>query len=134
MWRYGCPESSGWDGDVELDSEEEVEEEEQESAEDRLRQVIESPLWALVRDFLTPDDVLRTRTTGVKWNVRPLCRRILLPLGERWNGQVCNMTTDNSMDSTMRFLDQGSYLTELSLEARREHLSWSVMSRVSLEV
>ena len=62
MWRYGCPKSPDWDGDVELDS---VDQEDRESVEDRLLQAIESPLWALVRDFLTSDDVLHMRTTAV---------------------------------------------------------------------
>ena len=69
MWRYGCPKSPDWDGDLELDS---VEEDERERVEDRLRQVIESPLLALVREFLTSDDVLNMRTTAVKWNTSVL--------------------------------------------------------------
>ena len=44
-----------------------------EGLEDYLRQVIESPLWVLVRDFLTSADVFELRTTGVKWNTARLC-------------------------------------------------------------
>ena len=72
MRRYGCLEGLDWDGDVALDSVEEEEEEDRKNVEDRLRQVIESSLWALVRDFLTSDDVLYTRTTGIKWNIARL--------------------------------------------------------------
>ena len=39
-----------------------------EGSEDYLKQVIESPLWVLVRDFLTSTDVLEIRTAGLKWN------------------------------------------------------------------
>ena len=35
----------------------------------RLRQVIDGPLWALLRDFRTSEDVLYVRRTGIKWNV-----------------------------------------------------------------
>ena len=35
----------------------------------RLKQVIESPLWVLVRDFLTSADVLENRTARLKWNM-----------------------------------------------------------------
>ena len=59
--------SRDWDGDVDLGSVEE-EEEDGESMADRLRQVIGSPLWVSVRDFLTSQDLLRMRTTGIKWN------------------------------------------------------------------
>ena len=38
----------------------------------RLRQVIESPLWAWVRDSLTSEDVLHMRTAGLKWNIAGL--------------------------------------------------------------
>ena len=69
MWRCGRCENPDWDGDVGLDS---VEEGDRESVEDRLRQVIESPLWALVRDFLTSEDVLCMRTTGMKWDIARL--------------------------------------------------------------
>ena len=34
---------------------------------------IESPLWVLVRDFLTSADVLDMRTTRLKWNMARLC-------------------------------------------------------------
>ena len=118
----GCPESPDWDGYVELDSVEE-EAEDGESIADRLRQVIESPLWALVRNFLTSEDVLHVRTTGIKWNIAWLYgpfaeffffllekdddKRTPVPPP---NGQVCDMTTDNSMDSTIGLLNQGSYL------------------------
>ena len=76
VWRYGCRRSPDWDGDVELDSDEEEQEEDRESVGDHLRQVIESPLWASVRDFLTSDDVLLIRTTGIVWNLA----RFLVPL------------------------------------------------------
>ena len=59
--------SRDWDGDVDLGSVEE-EEEDGESMADRLRQVIGSPLWVSVRDFLTSQDLLHMRTTGIKWN------------------------------------------------------------------
>ena len=88
-------------------------------------QVIESPLWALVRDFLTSEDVLHMRTTGIKWNIARLYCSFaelffLLASLRRWkwihpslvlNGQVCDMTTDNSMNSTTGFLNLGSYPT-----------------------
>ena len=71
--RNGCSESPDWDSDVDLESveeeEEEEEEEDRERVEDRLQQVIESPLWALLRDFLTSDDVLHMRTTGIKLDI-----------------------------------------------------------------
>ena len=51
MWRYGCPISPDWDGDLELDSVEVEEEEDGESMADRLGQVIGSPLWALGARF-----------------------------------------------------------------------------------
>ena len=43
-----------------------------EGLEDFLKQVIESPLWVLVRDFLTSADVLEMRPTGLKWNISSL--------------------------------------------------------------
>ena len=49
------------------------EEEDGESMADRLRQVIESSLWCLVRDFLTSEDVLHVRSTEIKWNIARLC-------------------------------------------------------------
>ena len=36
------------------------------------KQVIESPLWVLVREFLSADDVFEMRTTGLKWNIARL--------------------------------------------------------------
>ena len=45
---------------------------EDEGLEDYLKQVIESPLWVLVRDFLSSADVLEMRTTGHKWNIARL--------------------------------------------------------------
>ena len=72
MWRFDCPKSLDWDSELELNSVEEEEGEEGESMADRFRQVIESLLWALVRDFLTSEDVLHVRTTGIKWNIARL--------------------------------------------------------------
>ena len=43
-------------------------ENEGECLEDHLNQVNDSPLWVLVRDYLTPADILVMRTTGLKWN------------------------------------------------------------------
>ena len=44
-------------------------------------------LWASVRAFLVPDDVLHMRTRAVKWNTAglygPSCRALLLPHEER---------------------------------------------------
>ena len=40
-----------------------------------IQKVIESPLRAWVRDFLTSEDVLHMRTTGVKWNIARLYGR-----------------------------------------------------------
>ena len=37
-----------------------------------MRYVLEGPLWASVRAFLVPDDVLCMRTTAEKWNVTGL--------------------------------------------------------------
>ena len=60
MWCQGCPESPEWEGELELDSEDEEEEgdnagsadeSEDKGLEDYLKQLIESPLWVLVRDF-----------------------------------------------------------------------------------
>ena len=73
MWRQGCPKSPEWEGELELGSADEDEvgdnvgsedENEDEGLEDFLKQVIESPLWVLVRDFLSSADVLEMRTTG----------------------------------------------------------------------
>ena len=45
MWRHGCQKSQDLDGDAELDSVEVEEEEDGESVTDRLRHLIESPLY-----------------------------------------------------------------------------------------
>ena len=79
-----------WVRDVEV-------EEEGESMADRLRQVIESPLWAWVRDVHAYDgnkvEHCQIVRTFRRWRTNE--NPTLLP-----NGQVCEMTTDNSMDST----------------------------------
>ena len=66
MWRQDCPESSEWEGELELDSAEEEEGHNTGSADenvgedlvDNIKQVIESPLWVFVRDFVSSADVL----------------------------------------------------------------------------
>ena len=71
LWRQGCPKCPEWEGELELDSTEEEEgnnasheeEIEGEGWEDHLKQMMESPSWVLVRDFLTSADVLEMRTT-----------------------------------------------------------------------
>ena len=66
---------------------------------DHLRQVIGSPLWALVRNFLTyddddddDDDVLYMRTTTIKWSIvglyGPFCRAVLLLVEGTWTGKT----------------------------------------------
>ena len=71
VWRQGCPESPEWESELELGSVAEHEEgnnagsadeNEDEGLEDYLKQVIESPLWVLVRDFLSSADVLEMRS------------------------------------------------------------------------
>ena len=70
--------------------------------------MIESPLLAWVRDFLTSDDVLCMHTTGIKWNIARLYGLfaeliffLLMKEGTNenptvlQNGQVCDTTTDN---------------------------------------
>ena len=72
LWRQGCSQSPEWEGEWELDFTEEEEGEvasheeeiEGEGLEDYLKQVIESQLWVLVRDFVTSGDVLEMRTSG----------------------------------------------------------------------
>ena len=70
-----------WEGELELDCADEEEkgdnaghadENEDVGVDDSLKQVIESPLWVLVRDFLSSADVLEMRTTGHKWNIARL--------------------------------------------------------------
>ena len=78
LWCQGCPKSPEWEGELELGSADEDEEEdnagsadenEDERLEDYLKQVIQSPLWVLVRDFFSSADVLEMRTTEHKCNV-----------------------------------------------------------------
>ena len=45
--------------------------------EDCLTHVKESPLWVLVRDFLSSANVLEMRTAGLKWNTARLYLRTL---------------------------------------------------------
>ena len=80
MWRQGCLKSPEWEGELELDFTKEdqgnvashEEEIEGEGLEDYLKQVIESPLWVLVRDFFTSADVIEMRVTGLEWNIARL--------------------------------------------------------------
>ena len=81
MWRQGCLKSPEWEGELELGSVDEDEEgdnagsaaeNEDEGLENYLKQVIESPHWVLVCDFLSSADVFSMRTTGHKWNVARL--------------------------------------------------------------
>ena len=116
--RNGCPESLGWDSGVDLESVEEGEEEEEEEGDgenmvDRLRQVIESPLWALVRDFLTSEECPPHAHNG---NKMEKSTDYIAPLQNSFpslilNGQVCDTITDNSVDSTKGFLNLGKNLT-----------------------
>ena len=96
VWRQGCPESLEWEGDLELGSADEdaegdnaglADENEGEGLEDSLKQAIESPLWVLVRDFLSSADVLeiahyRTQVECSK-TIRSLCRIVILPHEKR---------------------------------------------------
>ena len=69
-------ESPQWDGELELGSDDDEERDNADSADknvddgltDYLNRVNDSPLWVLVRDFLTPAGILVMRTTGPKWN------------------------------------------------------------------
>ena len=42
------------------------------SPKDYVSEVRESSLWASIRDYLTPLDVLAMRTAGLKWNCAKL--------------------------------------------------------------
>ena len=101
VWRHGCPKSLEWEGELELGSADEneegddagsVDENEDEGLEDYLKQVIESPMSVLVRDFLSSADVLEMRTTGHKWNVA----RLFGSFAELWFFLMKKMDNDRS--------------------------------------
>ena len=89
VWRQGCLKSPEWEGELELGSVDEegdnagsAAENEDEGLENYLKQVIESPLWVLVCDFLSSADVLfnahhRTQVECCK-TTRFLCRIAVL--------------------------------------------------------
>ena len=83
MWHQGLPMSPECEGGLELDSDNDYEEEyeyeddgsyeEFDSAtesgpKDYISEVSESSLWASIRDYLAPSDILVLRTVGSKWN------------------------------------------------------------------
>ena len=122
-WRQGCPQSPEWEGELELDSAEEEEGDNAGSAdkdvdeglEDYLKEVIESPSWVLVRDFLSSADVLEMRTTGLKYNVAKLYGSFaelwFFPMKEENDSPVCVTVTVKFTDSTTGCLKLGSYRT-----------------------
>ena len=62
---------------VKLNLESERKEDEKEDTaesgkKDYISEVRESPVWASIRDYLTPLDVLDLRTVGLKWNCAKL--------------------------------------------------------------
>ena len=81
MWRQGYPVSPQWEGELELDADVENENENENDdsyvagdstdeggPKEYISEVSESSLWASIRDYLTPPDVLIMRTAGSKWN------------------------------------------------------------------
>ena len=81
MWRQGYPVSPQWEGELELDSASDydnVNEEVDSSVthdhatesgpKDYTSAVRKCSLWILIRDSISPPDVLVLRTAGSKWN------------------------------------------------------------------
>ena len=57
---------------LEYERKEDETEDKAESGKRLHREVRESPVWATIRDYLTPLDVLDTRTAGQEWNCAKL--------------------------------------------------------------
>ena len=82
-WHQGLPMNPQWEGGLELNSDNDCEDENEyqddgsfeefdsdpeSGPKDYIGEASESSLWASIRDYLTPPDILVLRTAGSKWN------------------------------------------------------------------
>ena len=103
--------------------------------------MIESPLWGLVRDFLSSADVLEMCTTGHKWNTARLFgsfaelffsfekKKTMITLSPSQSGPVCVTITVKYTDSTMGGLNLWQ-LQDLTALGSSAECSWAAGSRV----
>ena len=67
------PSAPRWEGDLELHfAKQDNNEGDSDDQGHCLKQVIESPVWMTIRDFLSTSNVLEMHTTAHKWNVARL--------------------------------------------------------------
>ena len=72
-----------------LESERKEDENVESGPKDYISEVSESALWASIRDYLTPPDVVVVRTTGLKWT----CAKMEMTKGFSQSGPACAWIT-----------------------------------------